>query len=167
MNPPDDAWRQCGEQECGRLDGALAEWLVVPVEHVGSTAVPAVAAKPILDLQAAVADLDCAASVAAVLAPAGWHQVPRELDGWPWRRFLVKVDGGRRVAHLHLMSSTHPRWRQQLEFRDALLADAGLAQRYAALKMRLALQHSDDREAYTAGKGEFIAAVLQQRGKHR
>ncbi len=43
------------------------------------------------------------------------------------------------------MSSTHPRWRQQLEFRDALLADAGLAQRYAALKMKLALQHADYR----------------------
>lgn len=125
------------------------------------------AAKPILDLQAAVADLDCAASVAAVLAPAGWHQVPPEPDARAWRRFLVKVDGGRRVAHLHLMSFTHPRWRQQLKFRDALLADDGLAQRYAALKMRLALQHADDREAYTAGKGEFIATVLQQRGKHR
>jgi len=123
VHPPDDAWRRSGEQECQRLDATLGGLLVAPVEHVGSTAVLGLSAKPILDLQAAVADLDCASGIAAVLAPVGWHYVPPELDARPWRRFLVKVEEGHRIAHLHLMSLSHPRWRQQLAFRDALRAD--------------------------------------------
>lgn len=165
VHPPDDAWQQRGGQECRRLDATLAAWLVAPVEHVGSTAVPDLPAKPILDLQAAVDDLDCASSVTSALAPAGWHYVPPELDARPWRRFLVKVDGGHRVAHLHLISSRHARWRQQLVFRDALRADPELAQRYAAIKTTLAARHADDREAYTAGKAGFVAAVLREHGE--
>ena len=57
--------------------------------NVGSTAVPGLAAKPILDLQAAVADLACAPRIAAVVAPTGWHHVPPVLDRRPWRRFFV------------------------------------------------------------------------------
>jgi len=161
VHPPDDAWRRSGEQECQRLDATLGGLLVAPVEHVGSTAVLGLSAKPILDLQAAVADLDCASGIAAVLAPVGWHYVPPELDARPWRRFLVKVEEGHRIAHLHLMSLSHPRWRQQLAFRDALRADPVLAQRYAVLKGTLAARHADDREAYTSGKADFIAAVLR------
>jgi len=160
--PPDGTWRQSGEHERRLLDSVLAPWLVAPVEHVGSTAVPGLAAKPILDLQAAVNDLDCAGDVAAALAPAGWHQVPPELDGRPWRRLLVKAEGDRRVAHLHLMWFAHARWREQLLFRDALRADVELARRYAAVKLALAKQHTYDREAYTAGKAAFIAAALNE-----
>jgi len=166
VHPPDDAWQPSGEQERRRLDAILAAWLVAPVEHVGSTAVPGLAAKPILDLQAAVDDLGCGSDIAAVLAHGGWHDVPPPLDGRPWRRLFVKVDGARRVAHLHLLLPTHPRWRQQLVFRDALRADAELARRYAAVKLALAEQHADDREAYTAGKTAFVAAVLDERDQH-
>ncbi len=68
VQAPCPAWRQHGEQLCRHLDAALGRWLVAPIEHVGSTAVPGVAAKPILDVQAAVLDLDCAQAIAPVLA---------------------------------------------------------------------------------------------------
>jgi GrpB-like predicted nucleotidyltransferase (UPF0157 family) len=62
VRPADPAWQRPGEGLRRKLDMTLARWLVAPVEHVGSTAVPGPAAKPILDLQAAVVDLDCASA---------------------------------------------------------------------------------------------------------
>jgi len=154
------AWPRRGAQLCAELDAALAPWRVAPVEHVGSTAVPGLAAKPVLDVQAAVLDLERAGEVAQALAPAGWHLVPPELDARPWRRFLVQVVDGHRAAHLHLLLAGSPRWSEQLAFRDALRADPALVRAYAELKRSLAAQHATDREAYTDGKAAFVRSVL-------
>ncbi len=100
----------------------LARWLVAPTRHVGSTAVPGLAAKPVIDVQAAVVDLGCADAVAQALAATGWHLVPAQLDARPWRRFLIQVVDEHRAAHLHLLSADSTRWAEQLAFRDALRA---------------------------------------------
>ncbi len=163
VQPADPMWQRLGERLREELNVALAEWVAAPVEHVGSTAVPGLPAKPVLDLQAAVSDLGCAPAVAELLAGNGWHLVPPELDARPWRRFLVQVAGEVRVAHLHLMTVGSERWVEQLAFRDALRAEPVLRQRYAALKQDLAADHADDREAYTAGKADFIRAALDRR----
>lgn len=143
----------------------LASWLVDGVEHVGSTAVSGLAAKPIIDLMASVRNPEEVVGQAGErLAAGGWCYVPPELDQHPWRRFFVKPDatGQHRLAHLHVIRAGHPRWDEQLAFRDALREDAGLALRYADLKRRLAAEHPDDREAYTAAKGGFVADVLRR-----
>ncbi len=142
----------------------LAPWLDDGVEHVGSTAVPGLAAKPIIDLMASVNDPDVVVEQASQrLAADGWCYVPPELDGRPWRRFFVKPDasGQRRMAHLHVIPSGHVRWAEQLAFRDILRRDDQLARRYAELKRRLTDQHGHDREAYTEAKATFIAEALQ------
>ncbi len=164
VRPPDPAWQDNGEREREALQASLAPWLVAPVEHVGSTAVPGLAAKPILDFQAAVADLGAVALIAEKLALVGWYYVPPELDQRPWRRFFVKVSGGRRAAHLHIMAAGTPRWDEQLAFRDALRADPGLVKAYAAQKLELAARHATDRERYTSAKADFVRAVLDGRG---
>lgn len=138
VQPPDEKWQRRGAQLCRELNAVLARWLVAPTEHVGSTAVPGLAAKPIIDVQAAVVDLDCADSVAQVLSAAGWHLVPADLDARPWRRFLVQVVDEHRAAHLHLLPAGSPRWEEQVAFRDALCADPPLMHRYADLKRTLA-----------------------------
>jgi GrpB-like predicted nucleotidyltransferase (UPF0157 family) len=145
--PYDPRWADRARTERERLAALLAPWLAGGVEHAGSTAVPGLAAKPIIDLMA-----------------DGWHYVPPELDQRPWRRFFVKPDasGQRREAHLHLIPAGHPRWAEQIMFRDALRRDRALAQRYEDLKLRLARQHGHDREAYSEGKAQFVAAVLAQ-----
>lgn len=130
------------------------------MEHVGSTAVPGLPAKPVLDLQAAVVDLACAPGIADVLAPDGWHNVPPELDERPWRQFFVQTVEGRRAAHLHVMTWDSPRWGEQLAFRDPLRADPALRHRYATLKEALATQYNNDREAYSVAKSDFVRAVL-------
>jgi GrpB-like predicted nucleotidyltransferase (UPF0157 family) len=169
VRPADPGWSAQGAAERERLAGLLAPWLADGVEHVGSTAVPGLAAKPVLDLMASVRDPDEAvAGALRLLAADGWCYVPPELDsGAAWRRFFVKPDGSgqRRVAHLHVIRAGHPRWADQLAFRDALRRDDGLARRYEALKRRLAGQHGHDREAYTSGKGVFVAAALGRLGR--
>jgi GrpB-like predicted nucleotidyltransferase (UPF0157 family) len=162
VRSPDPAWQASGERERETLQASLAQWLVVPVEHVGSTSVPGLAAKPILDLQAAIADLRAVPLIAEKLAPIGWHQVPPELDQRPWRRFFVKVGDGRRAAHLHVMVAGTARWDEQLIFRDALRADPSLAEAYAALKRDLVARHATDREQYSSAKAAFVRAVLEQ-----
>lgn len=154
-------WPELAARECNHLDQLLADWLTGTVEHVGSTAIPGMPAKPILDLQAPIDDLDSATEIATVLAPYGWHYVPPDLDRRPFRRFLVKVVDGRRAAHLHLMTVGSARWHQQLAFRDALRSNAELARAYSQLKHELAERYPADREAYSAGKQQFVEQVIR------
>ncbi|MGW4397823.1 GrpB family protein [Amycolatopsis nivea] len=165
IHPPDPAWAARGSALCAELSRLLAPWLAPGrVEHVGSTAVPGLAAKPVLDVMAPMRDLseETVSAVVPTLSADGWCFVPPELDvAAPWRRFFVLPDaeGRRRVAHLHLLPEGHPRWWAQLKFRDALRADPGLAAEYAEVKRRLAGEVTD-REEYTAGKTAFVRRVL-------
>lgn len=161
VQDPLQTWGEHGGRLCRELDDRLAPWVEASVEHVGSTAVPGLAAKPIIDVQAAVLDLECASEVAEALAAEGWHLVPSELDARPWRRFLVRVVDEQRVAHLHLLPVGSSRWFEQLAFRDVLRANPALARKYADLKRASAAEHAGDREAYTASKAEFVRSVLQ------
>lgn len=106
--------------------------------------------------------MEVADAFAEALARYHWHYVPPHLDRRLYRRFFVKVVEGRRAAHLHLMASDARRWRQQLAFRDALRGDSDLVRAYAGLKVLLAEQHRHDREAYSAGKQQFIDEVLNR-----
>lgn len=169
LHPHDSRWSERAQAERARLLELLAPWLAAGVEHVGSTAVAGLAAKPVIDLMASVSDPDAAAAGAGPrLAGDGWCYVPPHLDRRSWRRFFVKADpsGQRRVAHLHLIPAGHPRWAEQIAFRDALREDRQLARRYEDLKRQLSAQHAADREAYSAAKASFVAEVLS-RGQRR
>jgi GrpB-like predicted nucleotidyltransferase (UPF0157 family) len=166
VRPHDPGLIARAESERAQLAGLLEPWLVDGVEHVGSTAVPGLAAKTIIDLMVSVADPDTVVVQAGErLAADGWCYVPPQLDQRPWRRFFVKPDasGQRRIAHLHVIRAGHPRWSKQIAFRDALRRDDQLARRYADLKRMLAAQHADDREAYTDAKAKFVADALAGR----
>ena len=167
IHPHDPRHIEQAEIERARLEEILQPWLADGgVEHVGSTSVPGLAAKPVIDLMAQVRDLDAVVDQAgAKLSADGWHYVPPDLDGGgSWRRFFVKPDpsGQRRYAHLHLIQAGHERWTQQLEFRDALRRDDELAATYANLKRRLTAAHPHDRESYTEAKAEFIIEALRR-----
>lgn len=158
----DPVWILRGQQKHGQLEALLGPWLIARIEHVGSTSIPGLVAKPIIDLQALIVDFADADSLAAALAPHDWHYVGPGLDHRPWRRFYVKVIDGRRSAHLHVMTPDSVRWHQQIAFRDRLRADATLTADYAALKRNLAAEHVDDREAYSASKADFVRSVLSR-----
>lgn len=142
------------------LIAQLRRVLPGPIEFVGSTAVPGLPAKPIVDLMAEVESFDSIGTIVDALSSLGWHYVPPELDDRPYRRFFVHVIAEHRSAHLHLMRPGTDRWREQLTFRDRLRSSRALREEYAALKQELAGAHGNDREAYSAAKARFIEAAL-------
>jgi len=154
------SWAQVAEELIGDLARRLEPWAAGPVEHVGSTAVRGLSAKPIVDLLAPVRSLSEAKAADDVLAVAGWHLVPPEVDQRPWRRMFVLPEHDRRVAHLHLVESGHERVRDTLTFRDHLREQPEAASAYARLKSAAAEQHRDDREAYTSAKTEFVRSIV-------
>jgi GrpB-like predicted nucleotidyltransferase (UPF0157 family) len=163
VRPHDPQLTERAAAERTQLAALLAPWLVDGVEHVGSTAVPGLVAKPIIDIMASVTDPDTVVTQAgAQLTADGWCYVPPELDQRPWRRFYVKPDptGQHRIAHLHVIKAGNPRWAEQIAFRDALRRDDQLAKNYGDLKLRLAYEHADDREAYGDAKTTFVAEAL-------
>ncbi len=160
----DPRWPDRAARYVDELRPVLDRWLLGRIEHVGSTAILGIVAKPIIDLMAQVDDADVVVGQAGVtLGGMNWRHVPPELDGRPWRRFFAKVspDGRHRLAHLHLMSAGAARWDQQIRFRDALRASPALRDEYAAVKSQLAGTHADDRERYTDEKAAFVTRVMR------
>jgi GrpB-like predicted nucleotidyltransferase (UPF0157 family) len=150
----DPAWPGLFAAECERIEPLLGG---ADVHHFGSTAVPGLAAKPVIDMIALVDDLD--AHIAA-LTTSGGYQFPRAFNATlAHRRFLCYPSPTVRTHHLHLVDQT-VELERRLRFRDRLRADAALAEEYATLKRALAERHREDREAYTEAKAEFIRANL-------
>jgi GrpB-like predicted nucleotidyltransferase (UPF0157 family) len=164
LSPYDPSWPDRAAGLADELRPVLDQWLLAPIEHVGSTAIPGIIAKPVIDLMAQVDDTDVVVDGAGnELDGLNWRYVPPELDGRPWRRFFAKVspDEQHRLAHLHLMSAGAARWDQQLRFRDALRANPALRDEYAAIKSQLATAYPDDRERYTDEKASFVTKVMR------
>jgi len=156
MVPPDPAWPGKARQLQIELSGLGIE----NIEHVGSTAIPDLPAKPIIDLVANVPSFDILDQLAIQLRPSGWHYVPPELDQRPFRRLLIKVENEKRAAHLHLMLPDSMERKAEIRFRDLLISNPELKARYATLKQRLAAEYPNDREAYTNAKTNFIKEAL-------
>jgi GrpB-like predicted nucleotidyltransferase (UPF0157 family) len=157
--PYDARWPALFDAEADRLSGLMAAAGLPPVvfEHVGSTAVHGLTAKPILDI-AAGRDPDVPAAVyVPVLVGAGYQH--RGERGLPGREFFRR--GALRTHHLHLVEHGGEHWRRYLLLRDSLRADAALRAAYAALKQELALQFPQDRECYIDGKTAFIERILR------
>jgi GrpB-like predicted nucleotidyltransferase (UPF0157 family) len=131
--------------------------LALAIEHVGSTAVPGLPAKPIIDLAVALAGLDRADAAGLRLVGAGYERQPA--GDFTGRVFMARFVEGRRHAHLSLTTLDSEFWRLHLLFRDRLREDPALAAEYEALKRRLAARHRADRQAYVEGKTAFVARV--------
>jgi len=133
----------------------------IAIEHIGSTAVPGLAAKPVIDILAGVASMDAARALVAPLCKQGYTTSAEFNATLADRQWLMRWADGRRTHHLHLVVHDGPVWKQRLRFRDALRADPALAWNYAALKTELAAKHPTDREAYTEAKAVFVRAVCE------
>ncbi|QOR64977.1 GrpB family protein [Cytobacillus suaedae] len=156
-------WLAIGEQEIEKLLSLLSKYGINDIQHYGSTSIPNLAAKPIIDLMAKTDTFQKTNTIASVLANYDWHFVPPHLDNRPWQRFFVKVIDGKRVAHLHIMLEGEERWDKQLLFRDLLLNSQQLVNQYTILKKELSTKYKNDREEYTKAKTEFINYVLNSK----
>jgi GrpB-like predicted nucleotidyltransferase (UPF0157 family) len=160
IEPYNPAWPEAFEAERRILLSVLERWLAGRIEHVGSTAVPGLAAKPVIDIMAPVADLESSRPALEALRDIGYCYFPYRADVMHW---LCKPSPEFRTHHLHLVPLGSALWVERLAFRDLLIAEPSVASDYAALKHRLAAEFRHDRERYTDEKGPFIEAAL--RGK--
>ena len=132
----------------------------IRVEHVGSTAVPGLAAKPIIDILLGAVSLVEIERVIPRLEAAGYLYVPVFERQLPERRYFVKPRTEGAHFHLHAVEADGTFWESNLRFRDALREQPALCEEYLGLKRRLAASFQMDRAAYTDGKASFIHEVL-------
>jgi GrpB-like predicted nucleotidyltransferase (UPF0157 family) len=158
--PYDPRWPDRFEAERALLAAALQPWLTGTIEHIGSTAVPGLAAKPVIDIMAPVASLAGSTGVIDALRPLAYLHHPYKAQEMHW---FCKPSPALRTHHLHVVELGGDAWQQRLALRDALRQDAALAAQYAQLKHSLAALHPLDRDAYTQAKAPFIASVLARR----
>ncbi len=158
-------WKIHFQSEVERLKKALDNNLITRIEHFGSTAVPGLTAKPIIDLLVGVQSLRQAKNTAIAplksLGYAYWEDNPD-----PQRMFFVKglPPNSPRTHHVHMVEPNSVLW-ERLLFRDYLRKHPDEAAKYTELKCQLAHRFTNDREAYTQGKTEYIQSVMKKARK--
>lgn len=169
----DPAWVTKFEAARDAMYAVCGRDAFVAVEHIGSTSVPGLAAKPIIDMMPGLRSLDDAPPIIEKLEGLGYHYVP-ELEhdtpsgpGMPFRRFLRRDEDGRRAYHVHMVEHGSPYWEHDLLFREYLRAHSEAAAAYAKLKRRLAADFnaaitptSDVNVGYTDRKTEFVEGII-------
>ena len=161
VGPYDPRWPKFFEEERVRIERAIGPW-VEEIEHVGSTAVPGLAAKPVIDVMVGVGSLEDSPAIVGRLEAIGYEYVPEFERQMPSRRYFRKLREGRRTHQIHLVERSNLEWwDRHVLFRDHLRAHPDIANEYARLKYELARRFRDDREAYTRAKTEFISEVVR------
>jgi GrpB-like predicted nucleotidyltransferase (UPF0157 family) len=165
--PYDPRWPELFRQEKEHLLRCLPHDLLGRIEHFGSTAVPGLAAKPIVDMLVEVTDLQVArARIVPVLEAQGYDyfwRPTRGEDGPPFYAWFIKRDLRLRTRshHIHMVEGHFEHW-DSLLFRDYLIEHPQVAREYQDLKLHLAATHPNDRVAYTNAKTEFVVRVTEQ-----
>ena len=154
----DPSWPTMFEAERERLL-SLFPGKFIDIEHIGSTAVYGLTAKPIIDILAGVPSMSAAEELVEPLCRSGYTTSAEFNSTLQDSRWFMRWANGHRTHHLHVAVHDSYFWIQRLRFRDALRADPALAATYGSFKSALAARHRSDREAYTDAKAEFIVAA--------
>ncbi len=159
--PHNPEWRKEFESESKRVALALGE-IVVAIHHIGSTAIPNIYAKPVIDLLVEVNDITKVDERNWAMEALG-YEVMGEF-GIPHRRYFRKDnESGIRIHHVHTFEIASPEIERHLAFRDYLIAHPEKAQKYSELKLKLVKQlHPDDIDGYMDGKDGFIKEMEKQ-----
>jgi GrpB-like predicted nucleotidyltransferase (UPF0157 family) len=155
----DPAWTNEFEQEKRLLQQVFKD-RVLAIEHIGSTAVPGLAAKPIIDIEVGLCKLDDYKELVPLVEALGYHFMPdRIFDEYV---FMPKGPEERRTHYLHFAAVGSNEWNNVIHFRDILRANPKIRDEYAAIKSELAAANANDRSTYTTRKAEFICQVLRK-----
>lgn len=157
--PYDARWVALFDEASLELASALGP-AILAVHHVGSTSVPGLHAKPILDILVSIPDFPRGLALVPRLASLGYEFRPTEEI--PDRHYFRRLRGNVRTHHLSLAEPSSHHHRVTIAFRDALRASPSLVAEYGALKLRLARKFPRDRQAYIDGKTEFVTRVLAE-----
>lgn len=155
--PYDESWPSRFDAERAVLHPVLAPWLVGEIEHIGSTAIRGLVAKPVIDIMAPVESLAASRAALPQLAELQYNYFPYRADVVHW---LCKPSDSYRTHHLHLVPLNSVLWSERIAFRNYLRTHPAVATEYGELKKRLAERYRFDREAYTDAKEAFVMRVL-------
>ena len=170
--PYDPRWPEMFRRERDHLLSCLPNDLIRRIEHFGSTAVPGLAAKPVVDMLVEVADLQATrVRIAPVLEAQGYDYFWRPThgdDGPPFYAWFLKRDpgSGARTHHIHMVEGHFSEHWARLLFRDYLIEHPEVAKAYESLKVCLASSTPNDRVTYTRRKTEFVVEVTEQAKRH-
>src|SRR5229473_551105 len=157
--PYDASWPDRFEAEKALLRAAIGPWVTGGIHHVGSTAVPGLVAKPVIDILVGVEDLPSSYDCFGELAKLGYQYAPYRAEEMHW---FCKPNPSHRTHHLHLVPTGSPRYRNELAFREILRSRSDIAGEYATLKRALADDYQHDREGYTEAKAAFVEKLLRE-----
>ncbi len=156
------SWSMAYNRERKILRRELGSY-VCDIQHVGSTSIPGIQAKPIIDINIGVVSVRGAKQHMTALQRLGYTlRTPPSPTGRHWKLTYVKGPEGRRMVHLHVLRYQGVLWRKNILFRDTLRKNKRLARQYEHLKKTLAAQFPNDRKKYTAGKLPFIFRVQKR-----
>ncbi|MEI7986798.1 MAG: GrpB family protein [Armatimonadota bacterium] len=150
----DPDWPRLYAEEAKRLHSALGDW-ILDIRHIGSTAIPGMPSKPIIDIAIGIRDFDEGFDMVPLMTELGYHF--RGEVGVPRRHFYML--GKPRTHHVHVYEITSHDWQQRIAFRDALRSDPLKAKEYGELKQLLAEQFPTDIASYSLGKKDFIERI--------
>jgi GrpB-like predicted nucleotidyltransferase (UPF0157 family) len=159
-HPYDPRWATLFEEEAARLGAVLEPWLVEGIHHVGSTSIPGMAAKPVIDMIAGVRDLAEARAAFEPLTKLGYGHREHRLDAHAFHKPPKMPTQWEETHHLHLTVPGSDLWRERLAFRDALRADPYLVREYAEVKMR----YYGAPTSHSVSKRPFVERVLASAG---
>ena len=158
----DSSWPSKFDQEKEYLMTIVGEWNFGSIEHVGSTAVPGMVAKPVIDIMFGVKSLNESKLAIKTLVEAGYEYWPYKKEVMHW---FCKPSDAFRTHHLHLIPYQSPLWKERVRFRELLRSNNKVAVEYASLKRELVATYREDREAYTEKKWPFIQQALLKYAK--
>ena len=166
ISPYSEEWPELFRQTKAQLLTVFApsEFSGEPVciEHIGSTSVRGLAAKPVIDVMLAASSLQQIEEKIATLGALGYTYVSKYEQDLPMRRYFVKTPANSLRIHLHTVTAGSQFWHEHIAFRDILRIDEHLRLQYQNLKQQLAKEFANDKSAYTDAKGPFIRAALAQ-----
>lgn len=156
--PYNPAWPEIARLECQLIVEQADEW-ITRVEHIGSTAIPGISAKPTVDILAAITKLSDSSKVIPRLESIGYIYAPEYEADLPERRYLYKGRTLEDQFHLHIVELNSTFWLRHIAFRDFLCTHPAEADAYSRLKIQLAAQYGNDRNGYTDAKTAFIQNI--------
>ena len=157
ISPYREEWKTLFEREKKDIEKAIGDY-IEDIQHVGSTSIPGMSAKPILDIAIAVKDFEEARICIEPLSKMGYAFKGEK--GIPRRHYFLK--GEPCIHHIHLLEKTSEEWEKLILFRDHLRSNQNTAEDYKKLKIDLSEKHREDRKSYQAAKSDFVEAVIRK-----
>lgn len=158
LKPHNPEWEKIFQREKEKILGVLGE-VVLDIQHVGSTAIPGISAKPIIDIAVLVTSLGEAEKYEEFLKTLGYQRKEEERKD---RILFIKGAEENRMVYVHIGDGSTDEVREMILFRDCLLHNPEMAEKYTRLKQKLAEKYPYDRKSYTSAKAQFIKEALKK-----